>query len=120
MITSLSSAPTGDLLNAEGDTCSLSLLGMGGVAMQLSSPSDNWSGTITFEGSVDGASFATLLVAASATGAAVSTATSTGLWFANCTGLKVVRGRVSTYSAGSIRMSLAAVASAPSFLAAAE
>lgn len=106
------SQTTGDLqLTAGDDTVELSCLGMGGCAFQIKS---TYSGTITFEGTVDGGLWAAMLVVPIGTTAGATTTTSTGIFLASCAGLYKVRARMSTYSSGYATVTIRAVASAPS------
>ncbi len=64
--------------------------------------SGTFSGTITFEATVDGGSWDTLGVTKVSDGTTVSTSTTTGLFAVTNTGFAAVRARCSTYSSGSI------------------
>ncbi len=65
-----------------------------------------WSGTVTFEATVDGGSWLTLGVTKVSDGTTVSTTTTTGLFAVTNTGFAAVRARCSTYSSGSILVHL--------------
>ncbi len=95
-------------LTAAEDTVTLSCLGMGGCAFQVT---DTYSGTITFEGTVDGGIWAALLVVPIGTTAGATTTTSTGIFRGSCVGLLEVRARMSSYSSGAARVSIRAVPS---------
>lgn len=58
--------------------------------------------TITFEGTIDGTTWYSLLAIAPATGVRATTATADGLYIVPVAGLSQLRCRISTYSAGSI------------------
>jgi hypothetical protein len=58
--------------------------------------------TITFEGTVDGSNWVAFQFTNLNTGTAATTATADGLYRATVLGLKSVRARVSTWSAGTI------------------
>lgn len=58
--------------------------------------------TITFEGTVDGTNYVSLLAQNVATAATATTATANGIYRISVQGLAQVRARVSTYSAGTI------------------
>ncbi len=62
--------------------------------------SGTFSGTVTFEGSSDGATWGTLTVTLFDGTTTVTTATSAGQWTVSCAGLAAVRMRMSTYSSG--------------------
>lgn len=69
----------------------------GGVAFQVSG---TWTGTITFEASVDGANWVTFNVTPSASGTDVSTTTANGAWSKQNNGYQAFRARFSTASSG--------------------
>lgn len=87
---------------------SLSVTGNGSVGIQITG---TWTGTITFEGSVDGLTFQaiTMFPTNSITGA--STTTSNGVWSASVGGLTIFRARMSTYGTGSAVLSMGLAAS---------
>lgn len=64
-----------------------------------------FSGTITFEASVDGTTFAALPVTPIAGGATVTTATAAGIWYVDTQGFAVVRARCSAYTSGTPALS---------------
>lgn len=69
-----------------------------GAAWQITG---TFSGTVTFEGSVDGTNFVTLaVVPVGTTRTLTGTATAAGVWQMNTTGFTLVRARVSTYTSG--------------------
>lgn len=101
-----------DQLTAQEDACTLSCLGMGGCAFQVQS---TYTGTITFEGTVDGGLWAALQVVSIGDAEAVATTTtSTGIFVASCAGLQQVRARMSALSNGYATVTIRAVVSAPS------
>lgn len=61
-----------------------------------------FSGTVTFEGSLDDTNWDSLLTTTMGSGVIGTTATSTGLYRASVTGLKSIRARVSSYTSGTI------------------
>lgn len=87
---------------------SLSVTGNGSVGIQITG---TWTGTITFEGSVDGRTFQaiTMFPTNSTTGA--STTTANGVWSTSVGGLTIFRARMSTYGTGSAVLSLGLAAS---------
>jgi hypothetical protein len=70
----------------------------GSAAWQLTG---TFSGTVTFEATVDGTNWvAAAVVPIGATRTLTTTATAAGLWQQNVSGLAAVRVRVSTYTSG--------------------
>ncbi len=65
-----------------------------------------FSGTITFEASLDGQTWWTLGLTKVSDGTTVSTTTGTGLFALTNTGFAAVRARCSTYSSGAITVQL--------------
>jgi len=107
MAETLSAAGT---LGAAQETVKLALPGMGGVSVQVT---NTFSGTITFEGSVDGVNFAALSVSPATSGTAVTTTTGTGLWSASAVGLLAFRARMSSYTSGSATVVVQSGVAAP-------
>ncbi len=97
-------------LGAANQTVRLSCSGMGGVAIQVQG---TFSGTITFEASVQGEDFAPFRVVPSDNSTAVTTTTTTGLWVGSTVGYLVVRARMSSYSSGKAIVFLQAELSSP-------
>ena len=65
--------------------------------------SNDWSGTITFQASIDGTNFVTFVVKASTQTAAatlVGTTTGAGVFLVNLSGIKILRINCTSYSAG--------------------
>lgn len=77
----------------------LDLQGQAGVAFQLQG---TFSGTASFEGTVDGGTWVALSVTPTNSTTTVTTATAAGVWYAGVGGLISVRVRVSTYSSGTV------------------
>lgn len=98
-------------LKALSETASLPVSGLGGIAFQITG---TFVGTITFEVSLDGATFTSLLVTPSGSTTAVTTTTSTGVWTGSVVGALVARARMSAYTSGSARVDVQSVLSAPS------
>lgn len=67
------------------------------VAYQLTG---TFSGTVTFEGSVDGTNYVAIAAEPIGGGSSVTTATAAGIWRVRAGGLHSVRARVSTYTSG--------------------
>ena len=74
-----------------------STAGQGSIGIQITG---TWSGTITFQGSIDNTNFVSLLVAPSASTTAVTTTTANGIWTAAVAGLTSVRATFTSYSSG--------------------
>lgn len=107
MADSLSVATGTDVhLQADEETVELSLLGMGGCAFQISG---TYTGTITFEGTVNGGEWAALLVVPIGTTASTTTTTGTGIFRACTVGLLAARARMSSYSDGYATVMIRAV-----------
>jgi hypothetical protein len=101
---------TQGVLDAAGDYVRLSVAGLGGVAFQIQG---SFSGTVTFEASLDGQSFHALRVTPSSTTTAVTTATTTGLWTGSATGYLAVQARMSAYTSGSATLLIRSDAASP-------
>lgn len=98
MADSLSTDSTPDVnLSAAEDVVALALSGLGGVAFQVIG---TYSGTITFEGTVNGGVWAAMVVVPIGTTAGATTTTSTGIFRGSSVGLQQVRARMSSYSSG--------------------
>ncbi len=97
-------------LEADETVLELSCAGMGGCAIQITG---TFTGTITFEGTADGGTWAALRVCPIGTSVSATTATAGGVWFACCVGLLKVRARMSTYTDGTAIAVIRAVVSAP-------
>lgn len=83
----------------------LSVSGLAGVAIQVVG---TYSGTISFEASVDGSTYVALnLTPLNSTTAATST-TSTGVWSGGVGGASIVRARMSSYTSGSASVTIKA------------
>lgn len=81
----------------------VSVIGVAGLGVQVTG---TYSGTLSFEGSVDGLTFVALLATPPGTTTAVTSTTSTGVWQSNVGGLTIVRVRMSSYSSGIATVSL--------------
>jgi len=85
-------------VTATDETITLTkLLVHGGLAIQLSG---TWSGTITFETTVDGTNWVAFNMTPSNSGTDASTATANGAWSKLNGGYAGLRGRFSTASSG--------------------
>jgi hypothetical protein len=83
----------------------LDVTGYASVGIQITG---TWTGTHTFEGSVDAATYQALNCVATNGSSAVTTTTSNGVWVCSAAGLKSVRVRFSTASSGSSVVTLQA------------
>lgn len=106
------SVATGDVnLTVAEDAVELSMLGCGGCAFQVAG---TFTGTVTFEGTVNGGTWASLKVVSIAGTASATTTTSAGIFTANCAGLYKVRARMSAFTDGYATVTIRAVESSPS------
>jgi hypothetical protein len=105
-----SNAGTMAALNA---TVPMSINGVAGVAIDLRG---TFVATVTFQGSIDGTNFFSLVAipqSSTQNTALVSTATAQGAWLANCAGMVQVRCIATAYTSGTITATLRAVTSTP-------
>lgn len=87
-----------------GSGCvALPISGYGVVGFQIAG---TYSGTISFEGSIDGSNWVAMTVYPSNSSTGVTTTTSTGVWSGGVGGLQAVRARMSSYSSGTATVSL--------------
>ena len=84
---------------ATGNGTPLNVLGKSTVAFQLSG---TFVATVTFEGTVDYHTWIAITARDVASGGTATTATTTGIYVADCAGLLFVRARVSAYTSGSV------------------
>ena len=75
----------------------------GSIGLQLAG---TFSATVEFEGSIDGTTFVSMVLAPSTGGAGATSATSAGVWTGSAGGLRFIRARVSAYTSGSVDASL--------------
>lgn len=59
-----------------------------------------WSGTITFEGSLDGVNYVTIFAQSLGTGLLITTTTSNGQFLVNNAGLRSIRVKMTAYTSG--------------------
>ncbi len=90
---------------ALGTIAGMGVAGYGTVGIRLSG---SFTGTVTFEGSVDGSTFIALTVSTFG-GTTATTASGGGQWLASCAGLTVVRCRMSAYTSGTVAVFIQAV-----------
>lgn len=76
--------------------------GVNGLVVYGIQVTGTFSGTITFEGTVDGTNWVALSVTNASSGVAATTTTTTGIFIATVAGLDQIRCRISTYTSGSI------------------
>jgi hypothetical protein len=84
---------------ATGNGATMPVLGSSTVSFQVSG---TFSATVTFEGTVDEATWVILPAVNVATGAVAATATAAGVYQADCAAFGHVRARVSAYVSGSV------------------
>lgn len=97
---------TDDTTDAFDSLVTILLAGLDTVAVQLAG---TFAGTVEFEVTTDGDTWASLSMTPSAGGAAVTSATGTGIWAADgCAGYYAARARCSTYTSGTIIASIGA------------
>lgn len=101
---------THGVLSAAGQDVRLGLAGMGGVAIQIQG---TFTGTITFEATVQGQAFAPFRVVPSDSSTAVTTATAPGLWTGSTVGYLVVRARMSAFTSGQATVLMQAYLASP-------
>lgn len=87
-------------LSVADDAVVMPTMNCGCVGFQLFSGA--WSGTVTFEGTIDGVNWVAINADPMPTGSATTTATAQGLFQVPCAGLSQVRARLSTATSGSI------------------
>lgn len=100
------------VLDAADEVIQIGTRGLAGVALQLLG---TWSGTVTFEATVDGNNWVTFNMVPSASATPASTATSNGCWSANCAGYEAVQARFSTATSGAVQAYLQGCAGAGRF-----
>lgn len=93
---------TGTITAIQG-AVSIGTLGLGVAGVQITG---TFSGTITFEVSVNGTDFVAVNSPAVSTGTAATTATAPGLFQCPCAGMAVVRARASAWTSGSAAIAM--------------
>lgn len=86
-------------LSAANDALNIGVGNKGGVALQLTG---TWTGTVSFEATVDGLTWVAFNMVPSNSATPASTATGNGAWSANCAGYSAVRARFSTATSGTV------------------
>ena len=101
----LNSATCSDAIQTPQSGCIVLLFSdQGGVAIQIGS--SVFSGTITFEVSVDGGTYQPLSLTPSNSTTTATSATSGGVWFGGVPGAATVRARMSSYSSGTASVNI--------------
>lgn len=95
--------PVKDTLNAADDVAFADIKSFASAAVQVSG---TYSGTVTFEASVDGSTWSAANMIVQATGAISSTTTSTGLFILANSGYAFVRARMSSYTSGAAAVAI--------------
>lgn len=97
-------------LTADETVVVLNVAGMGGLGIQIQG---TFSGTITFEASIQGQDYQALRMTPTNSSTAVTTATSTGIWTGSVVGMTSARARMSTYTSGIAVVELRAEPASP-------
>jgi len=84
---------------ATGNGSAMNVAGLGLVGVQLTG---TFSATVTFEGTIDGSNWVSLLARLVTDGTTSATATAAGIYQVPAAGLAQVRARVSAYTSGSV------------------
>lgn len=83
----------------------LAVAGLAGVAIQISG---TYSGTVSFEATVDGSTYVALNLSPLNSAVPASSTTSTGVWSGGVGGASIVRARMSSYTSGTAVVSIKA------------
>ena len=92
-------------LGALNATAILKTLGMASAGFQLSG---TWVGTVSFEGTIDGTNWVSLMLTNPSTGAQSTSATSNGVYTGSVGGLTAIRAKMSAYTSGTAAVALRA------------
>lgn len=84
---------------ATGNGNTLDVVGQAACVLALTG---TFVGTVTFEGTIDGSNWFSVMAVKLGDGSIATTATSTGMYRIACAGITSVRARVSAYTSGSI------------------
>lgn len=82
---------------------SIDVTSVAGVGLQLTG---TWSGTVSFEASIDGQNFVAFNMVPSNSATPASSATANGCFSANCAGYACVRARMSAFTSGAAIVTL--------------
>lgn len=96
----------GAVLGAAEDQVTLGVMGMGSLGVQIEG---TFSGTLSFEGALEG-SYVALNMHPPDSTSSVTTTTDPGIWVGSIAGLRIVRVRMSSYASGAAKVSLQAAA----------
>ena len=95
-----------DAAAATGDGTPLETNNYGGAGISLTG---TFTGTVTWEGTVDGTNWFAVPATNRTSGTAANTATATGIFFAALPGITKFRARISAYTSGNITVKAIAV-----------
>ena len=109
-MSNVSTTATQGQLNAVDQSVELGVQGHAGTAFQVRG---TWTGTLTFQCSVDGQNWQALLVVPSNTAAGVTTATANGVWQSGTAGVRVARVLASAWTSGTAFVEIVTSAAAP-------
>lgn len=101
---------TGAVATGNGNTANVK--GYATIGFQVSG---TFSGTVTFEGSIDGTNWISLMATKQSDDSRATTATAAGIYYATVAHLISVRARISLYTSGSINVLAWAAAGATCF-----
>lgn len=90
-------------LVAANDVLRMGVANKGAIGLQLTG---TWTGTVTFEATIDGLTWVALNMVPSNSATPASTATANGAFSANVAGYTTVRARFSTATSGSVTVTL--------------
>src|SRR5689334_24109262 len=90
-------------LGAANATLEIPLGGFGSIGVQIGGA---WTGTITFEGTIDHGTWQTLNVAKTNSTTQVTSTTANGVWVGSVAGLRAARARMSAYTSGTAQVQL--------------
>ena len=100
---------TDQILSVADQAAVLDITGCGAIGVQLVDAQQvaAWNGTVSFEGSLDGKTWVAFNMYPS-TGAvtAVTSSNAAGVWTGHCGGFRFFRARLSTATAGAVRVNL--------------
>lgn len=97
------------ILSAANDAAVFGIGGYGAVGVQLldaQAVSAAWSGVVSFEASLDGVTYVALNMTPSNSVTPATTGSAAGCWSGNCGGYRFFRARLSTATAGAVRVNL--------------
>lgn len=91
------------LLDATDESITADVAGCAGIGLQLAG---TWSGTVSFEATIDGVTWVALNMVPSNSPTAASSATSNGAWSTNAGGYAAIRARFSTATSGTVKATM--------------